>query len=106
MTIFNGDAFLERTLRSRFREKVKVKVEANTKAKKTDHLPLLLPFLPHLQKGKERDNSTDFPSAMFLFFLARCCLSQVPGGAPFSQRSELATACTSRMQIKEPYKTN
>ena len=34
------------------------------------------------------------------FFLARCCLGQVPGGAPFSQRSELATACTSRMQIK------
>ena len=30
------------------------------------------------------------------FFLARCC----PGGAPFSQRSELATACTNRMQIK------
>ena len=25
---------------------------------------------------------------------------QVPGGAPFSQRSELATACTNRMQIK------
>ena len=24
-------------------------------------------------------------------FLARCCLGQVPGGAPFSQRSELAT---------------
>ena len=39
-------------------------------------------------------------------FLARCCLGQVPGGAPFSQGSELATACTSRMQIKEPYKTN
>ena len=34
------------------------------------------------------------------FFFARCCLGQVPGGAPFSQRSELATACTSRMQIK------
>ena len=35
------------------------------------------------------------------FFLARSCLGQVPGGgAPFSQRSELATACTSRMQIK------
>ena len=31
--------------------------------------------------------------------VARCCLGQVPGGAPFSQRSELATACTSRMQI-------
>ena len=34
------------------------------------------------------------------FFLARSCLGQVPGGAPFSQRSKLATACTSRMQIK------
>ena len=34
------------------------------------------------------------------FFLARSCLGQVPGGAPFSQRSDLATACTSRMQIK------
>ena len=34
------------------------------------------------------------------FFLARCCLGQVPGGAPFSQRSEQATACTNRMQIK------
>ena len=35
-----------------------------------------------------------------LFFLARSCLGQVPGGAPFSQRSELATACTNRMQIR------
>ena len=35
-----------------------------------------------------------------IFFLARSCLGQVPGGAPFSQRSELATACTNRMQIK------
>ena len=35
-----------------------------------------------------------------VFFLARRCLGQVPGGGPFSQRSELATACTSRMQIK------
>ena len=26
------------------------------------------------------------------FFLSRCCLGQVPGGAPFSQRSEQATA--------------
>ena len=31
---------------------------------------------------------------------ARCCLGQVPGGAPFSQRSEQATACTNRMQIR------
>ena len=36
----------------------------------------------------------------FFFFLARCCLGQVPGGAPFSQRSEQATACTNRMQIR------
>ena len=35
-----------------------------------------------------------------LLFLARCCLGQVPGGAPFSQQSELATACTNRMQIR------
>ena len=41
-----------------------------------------------------------------VFFLARCCLGQVPGGTPFSQRSELATACTNRMRINEPYKTN
>ena len=34
------------------------------------------------------------------FFWARCCLGQVPGGAPFSQRSEQATACTNRMQIR------
>ena len=34
------------------------------------------------------------------FFVARCCLGQVPGGAPFSQRSEQATACTNRMQIR------
>ena len=37
---------------------------------------------------------------LYLFFLARCCLGQVPGGAPFSQRSEQATACTNRMQIR------
>ena len=36
----------------------------------------------------------------FFFFLARCCLGQVPGGAPFSQGSEQATACTNRMQIR------
>ena len=39
-------------------------------------------------------------SALGPFFLARCCLGQVPGGAPFSQRSEQATACTNRMQIR------
>ena len=32
-------------------------------------------------------------------FFARSCLGKVPGGAPFSQRSERATACTIRMQI-------
>ena len=32
-------------------------------------------------------------------FLARCCLGQVPGGAPFSQRSEQATACTNRSKL-------
>ena len=30
-------------------------------------------------------------------FLAPCCLGQVLGGAPFSQRSEQATACTNGM---------
>ena len=30
---------------------------------------------------------------------ARCCLGQASGGAPFSQRSRRATACTNRMQI-------
>ena len=39
-------------------------------------------------------------STLVSFFLARCCLGQVPGGAPFSQRSEQATACTNRMQIR------
>ena len=33
------------------------------------------------------------------FFFARSCLGKVPGRAPFSQRSERATACTIRMQI-------
>ena len=32
-------------------------------------------------------------------FFARSCLGKVPGGAPFRQRSERATACTIRMQI-------
>ena len=41
-----------------------------------------------------------FNDRYMLFFLARCCLGQVPGGAPFSQRSEQATACTNRMQIR------
>ena len=30
---------------------------------------------------------------------ARSCLGKVPGGAPFSQLSKRATACTIRMQI-------
>ena len=48
------------------------------------------------------EGKTDCPiSGVFgAFFLARCCLGQVPGGAPFSQRSEQATACTNRMQIR------
>ena len=33
------------------------------------------------------------PSAPRSFFLARCCLGQVPGGAPFSQRSEQVWIC-------------
>ena len=52
-----------------------------------------------------RQNSSPAPRQYFKastvhFFLARCCLGQVPGGAPFSQRSEQATACTNRMQIR------
>ncbi len=39
------------------------------------------------------------------FFLLSAALGQVPGGAPFSQRSKLATACTNRMQIDEPFTT-
>ena len=35
-----------------------------------------------------------------IFFFALCCLGKIPGGAPFSQRSEQATACTNRMQIR------
>ena len=38
-------------------------------------------------------------STIARFFFARSCLGKVPGGAPFSQRSERATACTIRMQI-------
>ena len=39
------------------------------------------------------------------FFFARSCLGKIPGGAPFSQRRERATACTIRMQIvKQIYK--
>ena len=34
-----------------------------------------------------------------VFFFARSYLGKVPGGAPFSQRSERATACTIWMQI-------
>ena len=44
--------------------------------------------------------STGFAPTYPCFFLALCCLGQVPDGAPFSQRSEQATACTNRMQIR------
>ena len=47
-----------------------------------------------------REEHLIHPKGDFFFFLARCCLGQVPGGAPFSQRSEQATACTNRMQIR------
>ena len=47
-----------------------------------------------------RVGPTNNPGGVPGFFLARCCLGQVPGGAPFSQRSEQATACTNRMQIR------
>ena len=40
-------------------------------------------------------------SHSYLFFFARSCLGKVPGRAPFSQRSERATACS-----KLTYKTN
>ena len=43
-----------------------------------------------------KDVSIHEREEVFVFFLARCCLGQVPGGAPFSQRSEQATACTNR----------
>ena len=55
---------------------------------------------------QQKKRSHQFPNWMAnwgnsaLFFLARCCLGQVPGGAPFSQRSEQAIACTNRMQIR------
>ena len=55
------------------------------------------------QHGVAKEMKMDekwIPAMPVLFFLARCCLGQVPGGAPFSQRSEQATACTNRMQIR------
>ena len=39
------------------------------------------------------------PVTFAYFFFARSCLGKVPGGAPFSQLSKRATACTIRMQI-------
>ena len=53
--------------------------------------------------GSERLGSSPGRSALQsakFFFLARCCLGQVPGRAPFSQRSEQATASTNRTQIR------
>ena len=54
--------------------------------------------------GEDRSDSEPAMSEVsdqysMLFFFARSCLGKVPGGAPFSQRSERATACTIRMQI-------
>ena len=60
------------------------------------HLPTLPKRLLH--------KNLNFPIMLAAFFLARCCLGQVPGGAPFSQRSERATAYTNRMQINK-YRT-
>ena len=54
----------------------------------------------HRQTTQRFAMSPDPWEPISVVFLARSCLGQVPGGAPFSQRSELATACTSRMQIK------
>ena len=51
-------------------------------------------------KSRAERPSVSGVNRQLLFFLARCCLGQVPGGAPFSQRSEQATACTNRMQIR------
>ena len=56
--------------------------------------------LTELSRASMIDCTPVFISSCMRFFLARCCLGQVPGGAPFSQRSEQATACTNRMQIR------
>ena len=54
----------------------------------------------HRAQGHTPHNPNCLECGRVFFFLARCCLGQVPGGAPFSQRSEQATACTNRMQIR------
>ena len=48
--------------------------------------------LQKLQSCKRKQNEKKSGELLSLF-LARSCLGQVRGGAPFSQRSELATAC-------------
>ena len=50
-----------------------------------------------LQPTVDSENPGHFLQQQFSF--ARSCLGKVPGGAPFSQRSERVTACTIRMQI-------
>ena len=63
--------------------------------------------LTHLrEKGILPGTRSDDMSSLYdwPFFLARCCLGQVPGGAPFSQRSEQATACTNRKDELEASK--
>ena len=55
---------------------------------------------PEVLRFEKKSSAQSTLTSIFIFFLARCCLGQVPGGAPFSQPSELATACTNRMQIK------
>ena len=47
---------------------------------------------PLKRHTSKRNSLFDFEGGRNFFFLARCCLGQVPGGAPFSQRSEQATA--------------
>ena len=51
---------------------------------------------------KVRNSLTWFSHLGGPFFLARCCLGQVPGGAPFSQRSEQAIffCCIAELAIK------
>ena len=45
---------------------------------------------PHIFDRKEAARGSRAREVTCRFFLARCCLGQVPGGAPFSQRSEQA----------------
>ena len=67
---------------------------------------LILHVSPRLEFSSCFDSTPGMRLLTKTLFFGSVLLGQVPGGAPFSQRSELATACTSRMQIKEPYKTN